>query len=203
MSQQAKKPAAASAKIAPASANKMANTAFSAAESTKAAAQNVVNISAGAMREMLSSGSGEAQKAQEKMWEMSRESVENFARSCDVFTKMCAEMVNIARGNVEAFVECATISAGIAKTISSEVSETCNKSFSDCVEMSKEAFTCRTINDVVELQNKAVKQTLDVCFNETNKLCTLAFEGCSEALEPINERVSEASEQLCKVMSAA
>lgn len=205
MTQPAKKtanPAQASAKIASSAASKVASGAYSAAESTKAAAQNVVNIGAGAMRDMLSSGSGEAAKAQEKMWDMSRESMENFARGCDMFSKMCMEIMNISRGNIEAVVESCTITANVAKTMSSEISELCNKSFSDSVEMSKEAFSCRTINDVVELQNKAMKQMLDTCFNETNKMCNMAFECTTEALEPINERVSEASEQMCKVMAA-
>jgi phasin family protein len=205
MTQPAKKPAStaqASAKMASNMTSKVASGAYSAAESTKAAAQNVVNIGAGAMRDMLSSGSGEAQKAQEKMWEMSRESMENFARGCDMFSKMCMEMMNISRGNMEAMIESCTITSNIAKGMTTEMSEMCNKSFSDCVEMSKEAFSCRTINDVVELQNKAVKQALDTCFNETNKICGMAFECASDALEPINERVSEASEQMCKVMAA-
>lgn len=205
MTQQAKKPTAAgqaSAKIASGAANKMTGAAFNAAESTKAAAQNVVNISSTAMREMLSSGTGEAQKAQEKIWEMSRESVESMARGCDMLTKMCMEMIGITRDNVEAMIECCNVTSNVCKNLSGEMAETCNKSFSDSVELTKEAFNCRTINDVADLQSRALKQALDTCFTEANKLCNMAFECATEALEPINERVCEASEQLAKVMAA-
>jgi len=205
MSQQPKKSASASqasAKIASGAANKMTGAAFSAAESTKAAAQNVVNISSSAMREMLSSGTGEAQKAHQKIWEMSQESMENLTRGADMWTKMCMEMVSIARDNVEAMIECANTTAGMCKNISEEAAETCNKQFSEAVELGKEAFACRTINDVADLQGKAVKQALDTCFNESNKLCNLAFECATEAMEPLNERVCEASEKLAKVMAA-
>ncbi len=202
--QQVKKPAGNPAQAAKmsAAAQKMSGAAYSAAESTKSAAQNVVNIGAGAMRDMLYSGSGEAQKAQEKMWEMGREGVEHFSRATDMWTRMCMELMGICRDNVEAAIECANITAGVAKNVSAEISETCNKSFSEAVEMSKEAFNCRTINDVTELQSKAVRQALDTCFNETNRLSNMVFECATEALEPINERVCEASDRLCKVMAA-
>lgn len=209
MSQQAKKPAtppqqqaAKVAAAASAASNKFASQAYSAAESTQKAAQNVVNISSSAVRDMFSSGTGEAQKAQEKIWEMGRENIENFARGADMFTRLCMEMISICRDNIEASIECATISASACKAISADLAETCNKSFSDCVELSKEAFTCRTVNDVADLQNKALKSAMDTCFAESSKISNYAFECASEALEPISERVCEASERLCKVMAA-
>lgn len=205
MSQQAKKPASASqasAKIASNAANKMTGVAFSAAESTKAAAQNVLNISSSAARDMLSSGTAEAGKAHQKMWEIGQESMEHITRGADMWSKMCMELIGICRENVEAAIECANVTANLCKNMSSEAAESCNKQFSEAVELGKEAFACRTINDVADLQSKAVKHALDNCFNESNKLCNLAFECATEALEPINECVADASEKLAKVMAA-
>lgn len=203
MTQQAKKPASAQGAAARAAAGKITQTAFGAAESTRQSAKNVVNMSAGAVRDILASSTGEAQKAQKKAFEMGREGVENFARSADIFSRMMTEMVSICRDNMEACLEACNTTANVAGTMTSEISECCNRLFSDSIELSKEAFECRTVNDLVELQSKAMRQTLDTCFNETNKLCNMAFECCNDALEPINERVAEASEKLSKVMTAA
>lgn len=206
MTQQVKKPGSggqASAKGATGgTAGKATQSAIHAAESTQRAAQNVVNISTTAVREMLASGTGEAQKAQEKVWEIGREGMENFARASDAFTRLSSEMLGICRDNVEALIECCNLSVNAAREMSTEITSVCNRSFSDSVELSKDLFSCRTINDVVELQNRTVKQAVDTYFSETNKLCNLAFEHCTEALEPLNDRVAEASEQFCKAIAA-
>jgi hypothetical protein len=182
-------------------ANKMSQTAYSAAESTRKGAYSVVNIGSTAARDMLSSGAGEIQKAQEKMHEIGRESAQNFARSADMATKALVECIGISRDNIDAAMECGNITAEMAKTVSQEAYEYCNRAFSDCVELSKEAFTCRTINDMVELQNRAFRQWMDSCFGECAKMSNLMFEYASDAIEPINERVADSTEQMSKVFA--
>ena len=70
------------------------------------------------------------------------------------------------------------------------------------MELSKEFFSCRTINDMMELQTRALKSAMDGAFARTSRLSSLVFEYSSEAMEPINERVSQATEQFNKAMSA-
>ena len=151
---------------------------------------------------MLASGTGEAQKAQEKAFEMGRESVENLARSADMATKLATEMVGISRENIDACIEAANITATACKDINAEIVECCNRAFSDSVDLSKEAFNCRTINDIVELQNKAFRQIIDTYFTQTNRLCSMALQCCTDTLEPINERAAAASEQLCRTLAS-
>jgi hypothetical protein len=77
MTQSTKKaPAAAqpSAKLASgAASNKAARAGFAAVESTRSSAENVVKIGTNAVKEMLSSGAGEAQKAQQAQYAIYQE----------------------------------------------------------------------------------------------------------------------------------
>lgn len=192
----------ASAKIASAAANKAARTGYAAIESTRTSAENVVKIGTNAVKELIASGAGEAQKAQEKAFAFGRENAENFAKSADSAMKVLTEVVGLSRDNIEACVECGNITANLAKELSTECYEYASTTFSDNVELAKEAFACRTLNDAVELQNKLVRYNLDSFFDQSAKTSNLLFEYTSEAIEPINERIAQASEQLNKALAA-
>lgn len=202
MTQQAKKTTGQPAvKLASNIANKTAKNTISAVESTRNSAESVVKISSAAVKDLLSNGASEAQKAQEKAFEMGRESAKHITKSADAITKSLYEAIAISRDNVEAIVECGNLTASLAQDMSNEIVEYTNKSFSDGVELSKDIFACRTINDMVELQNRIVKTSLDGFFSQSSKLTSMMFEYSAEALEPINERVSQASEQLSRALS--
>lgn len=204
MTQQSKKSTAQpAAKIASAVANKAAKNTFAAVESTRESAENVVKISSSAVKDILANGASEAQKAQEKAFEMGRESAEQISKSADAIAKSLYEAVSMSRDNVDTMIECGNLTASLAKDISSEMAEFANKAFSDNVELSKSMIACRTINDMMDLQTKLVKSTMDNFFNQSSKLSNMIFEYSTEAFEPINERVAQATEQFSKSISNA
>lgn len=204
MSQQAKKQSGQpSVKLASAVASKAAKSTIDVVESTRNSAESVVKIGSAAVKDLLANSTSEAQKAQEKAFEMGRESVQQISKSADAVTKSLYEAIAASRDNVEAVVECSNLTASLAKDISSEMVEYANKAFSDNVEISKNAFACRTINDVVELQGKIVKSSIDRFFNQSSKITNMLFEYGAEAFEPINERVAQTTEQISKVMADA
>lgn len=191
----------ASAKIASNVANKAARSTISAVESSRKSAENVVKIGTNAVRELLASSAGEAQKAQEKVFAISRESAENMAKSADAVSKAIADAVASSRENIDALIETSTIATEFAQEIAGRVSDVANQSFAEQIELSKEAFACRTINDVFELQNKALKFAIENVFGETMKMSELVFEFTNQALEPLNDRMAQASTQLQKAFS--
>jgi len=204
MTQPSKKtsPAQPSARLASTMANKAAKSTYAAVESTRNSAENVVKIGGKAVKEFIATSADEAQKAQEKVFAIGREGAEKFSKSADAVTKTLYETIALSRDNVETAIECGNMTASLAKDVSSEVFEYANKAFSDNVELSKEAFACRTINDMFELQNRIVKSTIDNFFNQSVKLSGMLFEYTTEALEPINERVAQATEQFSKALAA-
>lgn len=191
-----------SAKLASNVANKAAKNTFAAVETTRHSAENVVKIGGKAVQEFIASSAGEAQKAQEKAFAMGREGAEQIAKSADVVTKAMYEAVSISRDNLETCLECGNTTAALAKDLSSEMFEFANKAMTEQMEMSKEFFACRTINDMFELQNRLFKSAVDNFFNESVKLSGMVFEATTEALEPLNERVAQATEQFNKALAA-
>lgn len=183
-------------------AGKASRTAFSTVESTRQSTENVVRIGGAAMKDFLASSADEAHRAQEKAFAMGRESAESLAKSADSLSRMSYELVGMSRGNIETCMECGNMTAELAKDIGAELFDGANKAFADSLEISKEALACRTVSDVFELQNRALRDGMDQFFNQSIRLSNLFFEYSTEALEPINERVSQASEQLGKALAA-
>ena len=187
MTQQVKKPSQPSAKAASVAGKQ---------------SENVVKLGSAAVKELLASGATEAQKVQEKAFEMGRESADKLAKSTDAACKVAYDFLGLSKGNMEAAVECGNLTAAFTKDISSEIFAYTNKVFAENMETSKEFFACRTINDMVDLQGKMLKNSLDSLFSETGKVASMLFEYGSEAIEPINERISEANEQFSKAVSS-
>lgn len=192
-----------SAKLASTVASKAAKNTYNAVQSSKASAENVVKFGSNAAKSFLSAGAGEAKKVQDKVIALSRNGAEKIAKSADAVTKAMYDSISSSRDNIEAAVECGNVTAALAKDLSSEVFEFANKSFADSVEISKELFACRTINDMMELQNRVMKNVMDNAFAQGSRISELMFEYSSDALEPINERVSQATSKFSKHLNAA
>ncbi len=199
---QSTKKANPSAKLASNVANKATKSTISAVENGRASAENVVKIGGKAVKDFMGSAASDAQRAQEKVFAMSREGSQKLVKGADAVTKVLYETISLGRDNVETAIECGNLAASLAKDVSTELFEAGNRTFSDNLELSKEFFTCRTFNDMFELQNRILKNSLDTFFNESVKLSGMVFEYTTEALEPINDRISQASEQISKALTA-
>jgi len=208
MAQSSKKPShsaskmAANAQSASGTANKAAAAALSAVETTRNSAESMFKIGTDTVKEFFSSGSEEAQKAHEKFFAIGRESTENVSRAVDAFTRTMSDLVGVARENADAAVEVNHIAADIAKSINSELVSCANTNFSDNVEICKEAFTCRDIGDAFDLQSKWLSVNMENFFNQSTRLAEMMFQLATEAAEPINERVAEATERFSKSLAA-
>jgi hypothetical protein len=204
MTQQAKKSSSQPAvKLASSVANKATRNTISAVESTRNSAESVLNISSSAVKDLLANGASEAQKVQEKAFEMGSDYAAQVSKSADAVTKSLYEVIAISRDNVEAMIECGNMTASLAKDVSNEMAEYANKAFSDNMELAKDAFACRTINDMVELQSRMIKTTIDSMFNQSSKISNMMFQYSTEACEPISERITTATEQMSRALADA
>lgn len=182
--------------------NKPAKQHFATVDSARDQAEKVVKLGSGAVKDFLAAGAGEAQKAQDQLLSFSREGAENLAKSADAVTKALYETISISRDNMEACIECGNVAAALTKDLSSEVFENANRAFSESAELSKEFFACRTLSDMVELNNRLFQQTADNFFSQSTRLSNLVFEYTTEALEPLGERMTRATRQISKTLAA-
>jgi phasin family protein len=183
-------------------ANKATNVALSAVESTRNSAENVVKIGTDTMKEFFANGAGEAQKAHEKVFAIGRESAQNASRAVDALTRTLNDLVALGRDNAEAATEVGHVTADIARSINNEIVNFANNNFADNVEMCKEAFSCRNINDIFDIQSKWLSTNLENFFAQSTRLTEMCFHFANEAAEPINERVAEATERFSKSLAA-
>ena len=188
----------ASAKLA---SNKNAKPAF-VPSAVRESAEKVVRLGNDAVKDFFATSAEEAQKTQEKVCSISRDSAENMAKSADAMSKTMYETMSASRDNIETCIECGNISAAMVKDLSTEVFENANRMFSDNVEMAKDLFACRTINDMMEMGSRYLRQNYDNFFSQSASMSGMAFEYASDLLEPVNERVEEMTSQFSKAVKA-
>jgi hypothetical protein len=176
-------------------------TKLSAVETTRNSAETVVKMGGSAVKNFMETSAEEAQKAQEKIFAMSREGAAKMAESADSVSKAFSEAVEMSRENMESCIESANLAASMAQDISSEMMESANKASAEMTELSKDMFACRTLSDIMELQNRMIKSSIDNFFNQSVKMSGKMFEYSSEALEPLNERFAQTAEKMTKTLA--
>jgi hypothetical protein len=220
----AKTASAAKAKSAPASANSWAQQSaklyqlpFAQADASQAAKQATDTVRSATeqfmkfgndMMQQLFSGAKQPQfaafdpKASEKAFAYSRESADQLAKSANTANRAMSEAAELTRENAEAIVEVGNIAVNVSKQVSAELINYANSTFSQNVELSKQALNCRTLNDMFDLSSKIMKSNVDAAFNESIKVSELLFQCATDISEPLNERISESTERLTKVVAA-
>jgi hypothetical protein len=143
-----------------------------------------------------------AAKGGEKAFSFGKDAGAQLQKGAQGATKAVNEAVELSRENAEAAMECGNIAVGVSKNISAEIINYANKAFAQNVELSKQLFNCRTLNDMFDLSRKFFKSNLDGFFNESVKVSELAFQGASEISEPLNERLSDSTERFVKAVAA-
>lgn len=167
-----------------------------AAQAAQQNATEMMSQSNAMLNDWLSTSAAELQKAQDKLFAVSRESASHLSRSTDSASGSIQGVVDFGRENVEACVECGNIAANISQSMSQEMAEAANRTIAQNVELSKDMFNCRTLNDVFDLQSRFMKTNMEHFFNESMKMSELAFQSAADASQPLNERMNDASEKM-------
>jgi hypothetical protein len=134
--------------------------------------------------------------------QFSQESVSQFTRSASTAAHALKEAQEVSRENAETAVECGNLVVAVSKEIGAEIISHANRTFAQNLELSKQVMTCRTLNDMFDLSGRFIKTNLDSFFSESVHLSELLFRSATEISEPLNERISDTTERLSKVMSA-
>ena len=198
-----KKPAASAAKSTTQTAAKFSTNAMEkTAHAARSSAETFAKMGADTVKELFANSTGEASKAHDKAFAVGRESAENLSRVVDAFTRTLNDAVTLFRENADSAIEVCHITADISKTISSELVSSANSNFVDNVELCKEAFSCRNVNDMMDIHSKFMSSNLEAFFSQSARLAEMCFQLVTEAAEPISERVAEATERFSKSMAA-
>lgn len=178
------------------------NDASSKASAAVNATSGLISAGTSALSEIVSASSSQAQKAQGKAVAIARESADHMSRSAQAATRSFDEVISISHEQIEAIMQHSNLLGETARKMMDELFSCTNDAFARNVEMSRDIFSCRTINDAVDLQNKFIQSNVDCWLHEASKISEIAFEFATQAVDPIGERVSEAMERLTKSIAA-
>lgn len=150
---------------------------------------------------VVSGAAKTAQDTQAAVLGMGRDNVENLMRATDDYNRMTAEFLTICSENLKALAESGSIATRAAQNVNGEIADICSHSFSEAIEVSKDAFGCRTVNDITELHTKAMQRAIAHYFERVNRISDMLFNCCDETMEPFHERTAIASEQIRRALA--
>jgi hypothetical protein len=140
--------------------------------------------------------------AQEKMSSFARESSEQMNKASQGASRAGAEAMEALREIIQTLTEVCNLASGVSKELAAEMINYLNKQFAQNVELSKQALTCRTLNDMFDLSTRITKSNLDAFFSQSVKMSEMLFQCATDVSEPLNDCVSQTSERMAKAMQA-
>lgn len=188
------------------------NTAQSAANATQSAISSIsskvatpdqmLHAGSEAVRNFLSAGTEEAQKTHEKVLSIGRESVDKWSETADKTARSMSEVIAIGKDHVDALMESSKIATDLGRDLQGNFISEVNALFAENVELSKELLACRTLNDLVEIQNRAVQTNLSRFFNHSARLTEAWFKLATDATDPLNAQVTQVANRLNKTINS-
>jgi hypothetical protein len=154
------------------------------------------------MPEMSSMPNFDMGAAGEKFTKFAQDSSEQLSKASQSASRASAEAMEISRENLEALVEVLNLATSVSKELAADTINYLNKQFGQNVELSKQALTCRTLNDMFDLATRITKANLDGFFSQSVKISEMVFQCATDVSEPINDRISESASRLSKVMAS-
>jgi hypothetical protein len=112
-----------------------------------------------------------------------------------------AEIANIGIRTMQKFANYEAVTPAALQDMGSELMAGYRNFFSTWVEVSQEALACRTASDVVKLQSKVMKHSIDAYIIEATRLNNLMMEGCTKAMEPLHLGMAASSDRLYQMLA--
>lgn len=134
----------------------------------------------------------EIEKTGEEAVNMHREDMKEPANNVNEVT---AEAADIASRNIHRWNEFSSMAPDILRNIGSEMTENYQRSFLNCVEISREAFRCRSVADIADFQSKALQRLMEGYFESSTRLSNILFRGCAKTFEPLSDRTIPSAAQ--------
>lgn len=175
---------------------------LSALDSNVVTPDHMVHAGTEAVKDFLSAGTQEAQKTQEKVLSFSKENIEKWTQSTDKTVRSFAEIFSLNQAQADALMESGKIAGDLGRDLHEQLLAEINALFSENVELSKELLACRTLNDMVEVQNRAFQSNLSHFFEQSARLTDAWFKLATDAAEPINTQATQATARFNKSLAA-
>ena len=105
------------------------------------------------------------------------------------------EVNALSKGNVEAVVESLTAATKGAETVGAQAMAFSKKNWDDAVVAAKTLSGAKSIQEVIELQSKYAKASMEAYVSEMNQLTETLSSSFKDTFKPINARMTAAVEK--------
>lgn len=106
-----------------------------------------------------------------------------------------SEVNTLSKGNVEAVVESLTAATKGAETVGAQTMAFAKKNWDEYVTAGKTLSGAKSIQEVIELQSKFAKSSMEAYVSEMNLLTETLSSSFKDTFKPINARVTAAVEK--------
>ena len=128
------------------------------------------------------------------------EAIATLKQGSDALSQVANECAAIYTGDIAAAIESGTQGAKLMSELSKSYFDTCMASATTLAEVAREAMTCRTPTDFLELQKRAAAG-LNASVEATGKLYGGLFECWSKAFDPFVSRVADGPQKLFRAFA--
>ncbi|MGD2131768.1 MAG: TIGR01841 family phasin [Maricaulaceae bacterium] len=115
---------------------------------------------------------------------------EGFAKATSAFS----EMGVMSKDNLDAFVKSASTASKTAEEINARVASYTKQAWETNVASAKKIAAAKSVQEVVELQSEAARDAFNAYLGQCNEIADIYAAALKDSLEPINKRVTAATE---------
>ena len=134
------------------------------------------------------------------------QAVEMFKEHADKAQKALYDGYNdyasLGKANYDAYLSAMNTWSKGFEAISKELYAFSQESVEASVETGKTAMGCKTVNDLMELQNDVTKKTYDKAVGEITKISEMSVKTVNEAAKPIQKSMTETFEKMSRPIAA-
>lgn len=105
------------------------------------------------------------------------------------------EVNALSKGNIEAVVESLTAATKGAETVGAQAMAFSKKNWEEAVSAAKTLSSAKSVQEVVELQSKYAKASMEAYVSELNLLTETLSASFKDTFKPINARMTAAVEK--------
>ena len=120
---------------------------------------------------------------------------EGFQRAGAEVHRIANRGLEMGSQTVDAYVEAGKRASAAISDVNKAVSDTYNRSLADFDELSKQAVTCKTMQDYLDLQGSML-QKLQNSFSDMTRIYGLYFTAVTKSMEPLAARIGYTTEQM-------
>lgn len=155
-----------------------------AAEATRQAGERVRRGGAAAAGEAMESGSRMAAQAAD----FGRRQAEQMQSLMAVPSRVYGDVGNLSRDDVDALVQSGARLAKGVQDMSWEMMQYTQQSLQMGMRVANDLMTCRTVEDMLDVQRNFMRQSVDTFLQESARLLEMSSNVATDAVNPLNDR---------------